>query len=174
MLEYENGFCRSHILFIREFAMKFLAAEKVKECLRPIAEEQGLTVVSVETKCGGDPSLTVYIDKAGGVDLDSCERFHNAVDAVLDALDPSFGEPYTLNVSSLGADRPFLTEEEFAAHVGAEVEVHLAAPLKGKKFLEGVLTFYDGKTLRLKTSPKETLTFDMANVKKVNEAIKFD
>ncbi len=154
--------------------MKFMSAEKIAKALRPVAEEQGLTLCSVEAKSGKDPSITVFIDKAGGVDLDACERFHNAIDALLDELHPSFGEPYTLNVSSLGADRPFVTEEDFAAHIGKKVEVKLLSPVKGKKFFEGELLFYDGKTLRLKASEKETLTFDAANIKKVNEAIEFD
>ena len=153
--------------------MKFMPCETVKERIDPIAAEQGLIVVNVETKSGSDPSLTVYIDRPGGVDLDACERFHNAIDAVMDELDPSYGEAYTLNVSSLGADRPFLTAEDFAAHIGRDVEVKLNESVKGKKFFEGKLVYYDGKTLRLKVDDKETLTFDMANVKKVNEAIRF-
>ena len=85
--------------------MKFKAEEEIRKVVDPIAEEQGLKVCSVEFKNTDDPSITVFIDKEGGVDLDACERFHNAIDAPLDELDPSFGESYTLNVSSLGADR---------------------------------------------------------------------
>lgn len=154
--------------------MKFMSPDKVKEFLLPIAESQGLSVFSVECKNGDSPSLTVYIDKAGGVDLDACERFHNAIDAPLDELDPSFGEPYTLNVSSVGADRPFVGDADFLSHIGRDVEVKLDKAVKGKKFFEGELTFYDGKTFRVKISEKETLTFDTASVKKVSEAIKFD
>lgn len=140
----------------------------------PSRKNRGLRFAPWKRKAGKilrSPSLSI---RAGGVDLDACERFHNAIDALLDELDPSFGEPYTLNVSSLGADRPFVTEEDFAAHIGKKVEVKLLSPVKGKKFFEGELLFYDGKTLRLKTSEKETLTFDAANIKKVNEAIEFD
>lgn len=153
--------------------MKFLSAETIMEKLAPVAEEQGVRICSVEFSGGDDPALTVYIDKEGGVDLDTCERFHNAIDAPLDELDPSFGQPYTLNVSSLGADRPFLTEEDFLSHIGRQVEVKLKAPVKGRKFYEGELVFYDGKIMRLKAG-KETLTFEMSAVKKTSEAILFD
>ncbi len=153
--------------------MKFKSAEEIRACLEPIAAEQGLTVCAVEFKNSDEPSLTVFIDKAGGVDLDACERFHNAIDAPLDELDPSYGEGYTLNVSSLGADRPFVTEEDFARHIGQKVEVKLASSVKGKKFFEGELVYYDGRTLRGKVNAKETLTFDMKSVKKVSEAIEF-
>ena len=76
-------------------------------------------------------------------------------------------------MSSLGADRPFLTEEDFLSHIGRQVEVKLKAPVKGKKFYEGELVFYDGKIMRLKAG-KETLTFEMSAVKKTSEAILFD
>ena len=153
--------------------MKFKSEEEIKKVLAPIAEEQGITVWSVEFKNSDDPSITVFIDKEGGVDLDTCERFHNAIDAPFDELDPSFGESYTLNVSSLGADRPFVSDADFERHIGKNVEVKLASSVKGKKFFEGELVFYDGKTIRVKVSGKDTLTFDLKSVRKVSEAIEF-
>ena len=153
--------------------MKFKSEEEIKKVLAPIAEEQGITVWSVEFKNSDDPSITVFIDKEGGEDLDTCERFHNAIDAPLDELDPSFGESYTLNVSSLGADRPFVSDADFERHIGKNVEVKLASSVKGKKFFEGELVFYDGKTIRVKVSGKDTLTFDLKSVRKVSEAIEF-
>jgi ribosome maturation factor RimP len=57
----------------------------------------------------------------GGVDLDACESFSRAIDAPLDEFDPTFGEPYTLNVSSLGIDRPFKTEQDFQDNLDGEV-----------------------------------------------------
>lgn len=130
--------------------MKFKSAEEIRACLEPIAAEQGLTVCAVEFKNSDEPSLTVFIDKAGGVDLDACERFHNAIDAPLDELDPSYGEGYTLNVSSLGADRPFVTEEDFARHIGQKVEVKLASSVKGKKVFRGRT-----RLLRRQDAPRE-------------------
>lgn len=55
--------------------MKFKSAEEIRACLEPIAAEQGLTVCAVEFKNSDEPSLTVFIDKAGGVDLDACRAF---------------------------------------------------------------------------------------------------
>ena len=80
---------------------------EIEALLRSIAEPMGIEIVEVEFKTKGSPSLTVYIDKEGGVDLNACEAFHGAIDAPLDELDPTFGASYTLNVSSPGLDRPF-------------------------------------------------------------------
>ena len=153
--------------------MKFKAEEEIRKVVDPIAEEQGLKVCSVEFKNTDDPSITVFIDKEGGVDLDACERFHNAIDAPLDELDPSFGESFTLTCTSLGADRPFVTEEDFRNHLNTKVEVRLNTSVKGKKFFEGELVYFDEKTIRVKVSQKDTLTFDRKSVRKVSEAIEF-
>ena len=93
--------------------MKVKTNAEITEFLSKIGEPMGITVVETEFKQGKNPSLTVYIDKEGGIDLDTCEAFHRAIDQPIDELDPTFGLPYTLNVSSLGIDRPFKTDKDF-------------------------------------------------------------
>lgn len=151
--------------------MKVKPIDEIIALLSPIAAEQGLSVYDVEFRAGDNPSLTVYIDREGGIDLDACEKFHRAIDAPIDEFDPTFGAAYTLNVSSVGADRPFKTDADFEKHLGGGVEVKLHASVKGKKFFEGELLFFDEKVIRVKVSPKETLTFDRKNIVKVNELI---
>ena len=152
--------------------MKVKSNEEIKALCDKYAEGLGLTVDSVEFRQGKNPALTVYIDKAGGVSLDDCEKIHNAIFEPLDELDPTFGLPYTLNVSSLGADRPFKTEQDFNSHIGKKVEVKLYAAVKGKKFYEGELVSYDGERIVIKTD-KESFSFDLKSVVKVNEYIDF-
>ena len=152
--------------------MKVKSNEEIKALCDKYAESLGLTVDSVEFRQGKNPALTVYIDKAGGVSLDDCEKIHNAIFEPLDELDPTFGLPYTLNVSSLGADRPFKTDKDFNSHIGKKVEVKLYAAVKGKKFYEGELVSYDGVRIVLKTD-KESFSFDLKSVVKVNEYIDF-
>ena len=154
--------------------MKVKPTAEITEFLSKIAEPLGVSVVEVEFKQGKNPALTVFIDKDGGVDLDTCELFHRAIDEPLDELDPTFGEPYTLNVSSLGVDRPFKSAEDFNSHIGERVEVKLYASIRGKKFYDGVLTSYDGKQITLKVDEKTTFTIDLKNCVKVNEYIDFD
>ncbi len=77
--------------------------------------------------------LIVYIAKDGGVGLDDCEAVSNALDAPLDALDPTNSAPYCLDVSSPGLDRPFKTQRDYERNYGEEVEVKLYAPLAGSK-----------------------------------------
>ena len=156
--------------------MKIKSISEIKEFCQNIASTLPIKidVVDVEFKQGKNPTLTIYIDKEGGADLDTCELFHRAIDAPIDEFDLTFGLPYTLNVSSRGADWAFKTDEDFISHVGKRVEVKLYASIRGKKFYDGVLMDYNGKTISLKVDEKTTFTIELKNCVKVNEYIDFE
>lgn len=119
--------------------MKLKPMAEIEAALKSAGEKMGIEVAEVVFKKGRSPALTVFIDRQGGVDLDCCESFHRQIDILLDELDLTYGQPYTLNVSSLGLDRPFKTERDFERAIGQKVEIKLFAPLQGKKLLEGIL-----------------------------------
>lgn len=146
--------------------MKIKSPEEIESFLSPMADEVGVEIVEVEVKAGKNPSLTVYIDTENGVDLDTCEKFHNAIDAPLDEFDPTFGAAYTLNVSSPGLDRPFKKERDFKKAMGEEVEVKLFAPLRGQKLFVGVLEDYDGNSITVDTDGGE-VKFNLTTVAKI-------
>ena len=153
--------------------MKIKPIEEIREFLEKYASELGLSIYDIEFKKGANASLTVYLEKEGGIDLDSCEKFHRAIFEPLDELDPTFGEPYTLNVSSPGADRPFKTEKDFLSHLGEKVEVKVKQSIKGKKSFDGVLVAYNKTNVAVKIDEKTTVTIDMKNLSKMNEYIEF-
>lgn len=153
--------------------MKVKSIEEIQNALLPTATEMNIEIVEVEFKQGKEPSLTVYIDIDGGVDLNTCEAFHRAIDPVLDEVDPTFGLPYTLNVSSPGLDRPLKTERDFNKAMGEQVEVKLFAPLKGKKFFEAKLVGYDGNCVELEDKGEIT-KLEIAKIAKICRAINFD
>ena len=154
--------------------MKVKNVQEIIDFCQNYATPLGITVVEVEVKQGKNPELTIYIDKDGGVDLNSCELFHNAILEPIDEFDPTFGQAYRLNVSSLGIDRPFKTDKDFNSHIGEMVEVKLKESIRGKKFYDGVLLSYDGKQITLKVDEKTTFTIDLKNTVKVNEYIDFE
>ena len=153
--------------------MKFKSVEEITSAISKVAESMNIEIVEVETKISKNPYITVYIDTENGVDLDTCESFHNAIDPVLDELDPSFGAAYTLNVSSPGLDRPLKTDRDFEKRIGKDVEVKLFAPIKGKKYFECKLVGYDGKNVVLMDGEEE-IKLSLSRIAKINEAIKFD
>lgn len=152
--------------------MQFKSVDEIRAAIGNIADSMNIEIVDIvfENKSS---ALTVFIETEEGVDLDTCEKFHLAIDPVLDELDPSFGEPYVLNVSSPGLDRPFKTKRDFERNVGKEVEIRLYAPLKGVKLIEGFLVGFDDNSVTVKTE-KEELKISMNKIAKINKAIKFE
>lgn len=153
--------------------MKFKSVEEITSALMPTATAMGIEIVEVEAKVTKNSYITVYIDTEDGVDLDTCEKFHNAIDPVLDDFDPSYGASYTLNVSSPGLDRPLKTDRDFQKRIGKDVEVKLFAPLKGKKYFECKLVDYDGNNVVLQDG-EEQFKLPLVRIAKINEAVKFD
>ena len=153
--------------------MKVKSIEDVHSTLQPIADGMEIEIVEVEFKQGREPALTVYIDTESGVDLNTCEAFHRAIDPVLDELDPTYGLPYTLNVSSPGLDRPLKTERDFNKCMGKKVEVKLFAPLQGKKFFEAVLVGFDEHCVSIDDNGN-VLKLEKSKIAKINRAIEFD
>ena len=153
--------------------MKFKSVEEITSALLPTANAMDIEIVEVEAKVTKAPYITVYIDTENGVDLDTCEKFHNAIDPILDDFDPSYGAAYTLNVSSPGLDRPLKTDKDFQKRIGKDVEVKLFAPLKGKKYFECKLVDYDGNNVVLQDG-EEQFKLPLVRIAKINEAVKFD
>lgn len=150
--------------------MKFKSTDEIIAYLSPIAESVGVEIIDAELK---GETLTIFIDRPEGIDLDTCEKFHNAIMEPIDELDPSYGAAYTLNVSSPGVDRPFKTARDYERNLNKDVEVKLYAPLKGKKFLEGVLVAYDENSVTIRIGSAEE-KINKTKIAKINGAIKFD
>lgn len=153
--------------------MKTKSIEELKQLLVSIAEPMNIEVVDVEFRMSKNPSLTVFIDTEDGVDLDTCEKYHNAIDAPLDEFDFTLGASYTLNVSSPGLDRPLMTARDFEKHLGEDVEIRFYAPEKGKKYFEGTLVGYDDNNVVVLIDGKEQ-KITLSKIAKMNVAVKFD
>ena len=55
--------------------MKFKPAEEIAAFLQQYARPMGIEIVDVVEK---DDNLTIIIETEAGVDIDTCEKFHNA------------------------------------------------------------------------------------------------
>ena len=132
--------------------------DSVTELVAPIIEGLGYELVEVTYKKQHDAMhLTIVIDcdKEGGVSLDDTEIVANAIDAPIDALDPTAGAPFVLNVSSPGLDRPLKTEKEYLKKIGTEIELSLYKALDGDKKLIGKLLSYDQGVISLECEKGE-------------------
>ena len=150
---------------------------KVKEIseakIRPIIEEMGYELVDVEYKKEYDGmSLIFTIDKEEGVTIDDCEKVNKAIDPVIDELNPTDDQPFTLVVSSPGLDRQLKTDRDLKRTVGKDVTVTLFSKVNGKKNFEGTLISYDEKTVVVLVKDEE-MTFDRDKIAGLKLVIKF-
>lgn len=87
----------------------------------------GLDVEAVEiTPAGRRRVLRVAVDKDGGVTLDDVADATREVDRVLEASDVMGEQPYTLEVTSRGVDRPLTLPRHWRRNRGRLVKVVLA------------------------------------------------
>jgi len=114
--------------------------EKLIGLTEPLLAQLGYELVDLEYVPGRTHAvLRFFIDRAGGVGLDDCERVSREVSALLDVEDP-VPTGYTLEVSSPGLDRVLRTPAHFQRFVGERVRVELLQSRDGRRRYTGQLT----------------------------------
>ncbi len=122
---------------------------QVESLMAEILQGTDYELVDVEYVKERDWYLRVFVDKAGGIDLDDCQSISEKLGAKLDEISIIDGA-YNLEVSSPGIDRILKKDKDFIREAGKVVDVTLYAPLDGKKLFVGELQGRDEKFLRLK------------------------
>lgn len=148
-------------------------AARVTELIAPTAREMGYILWDVEfVKEGARRILRVTLDKDEGINIDDCERFHRAIDPILDEADP-IEVSYYLEVSSPGIERELRTEEHILACVGQKVDVRFFAPVNGSKSLIGTLRGFDENRFVAIEHDGKTQGFDPAIISKIKTCFEF-
>lgn len=123
--------------------------EHVERLLKPLAEQRQYEIVDVEyEKEGPNWYLKVFADKEGGFSINDCVDLSHALEAELEKEDPIVN-PYILEISSPGLDRPLKKDKDYARSIGKLVEVKLykamEEPAAVKEFV-AKLNAYDPDT----------------------------
>lgn len=133
------------------------------------AEALGFTLVDVTLRKEADGlGLCIYIDKAGSVTLDDCERYHKAVLPLVADVEYDY-----LEVSSPGADRPIETPHDAQKHRGDRVEVKLFAKLDGAKQFTGALVAMDDAEITIALADGTHKSFPRKAVALVRPVVEF-
>jgi ribosome maturation factor RimP len=139
------------VAFILDQAPTMLAPlrEKLIGLTEPLLAQLGYELVDLEYVPGrAHAVLRIFIDRAGGVGLDDCERVSREVSALLDVEDP-VPTGYTLEVSSPGLDRVLRTAAHFQRFVGERVRVELLQSRDGRRRYTGLLQALNGEGIEL-------------------------
>lgn len=123
------------------------------EAVKPVVESEGMELVDLQfrrERVGW--VVRVFIDKAGGVNLDDCGSVSGQIGHILD-VENVIPYSYTLEVSSPGVNRPLKTVEDFIRFQGNLVLIQLSAPIGGRKKWVGTIGPVRDMTIEL--SPRE-------------------
>ena len=104
--------------------MSTVVIEKIKEIILPYLEENQVSLFDIEYVFEDNENiLRIYIDnEENNMDLLTCVNISEGISKLLDLNDP-IDVPYSLEVSSPGAERPLRNEEEVKKSVGKYVYI---------------------------------------------------
>lgn len=144
------------------------AFERVVHALPHQPEFRALEIVSSTVRPGRNEShLVVLVDREGGVDMATVERVAARINAALDA----FTDPYTLEVSSAGLNRPLTKPADYDRFTGKSVRVITTLPINNAKTHRGILGGVRGTNVIVQTTaagkPSE-LPIPLAAIKMAN------
>lgn len=83
--------------------------------------------------------LTIYIEKDGGISVDDCVAVSRLVDQPLEDLNPTNDEPYYLDISSYGLDKPLKYDWQFKKYQDQKVNVKLYRKIDERKEFVAIL-----------------------------------
>ena len=161
---------KSHSLFLKDMELN-----QLKGLIESKVNALGYDLV--EFNYGykdGQDLLSIVVDKVSEIDMDMIVNLTHALNEYLDELNP-FDKPYTLDLSSLGAEKP-LKVEQLSNYVNKYVNVHLINPIKGENIYEGdLVSVSDDKIIISYRHKTRSINLEIlkANIYKIRLAIKF-
>lgn len=155
-------------------ADRYETAQRLIELLEPVLADEGYELLDVRIfRGGGRTTVRVLLDRSEGMTLDACSRASRTVGMHLEEAD-LFPEAYVIEVSSPGVRRPLRTPAHFAAAVGEDVILKVAAA-GGVKTLKGRLEAAADGTLTLRSrGEEESRTVVLGDVREANLDPEFD
>ena len=149
--------------------------EKIKPLLETKLSDMGYDLYSILFNVvKGEKHLSIVVDKVEPIDMNEIVKVSETLSAYLDEIDDS-NDPYMLEVSSLGAEKP-LKVEALSNYIDRYVEVRMINPINGENIYEGFIRKVDEESIdleiRIKSRIKE-INIAKSNISKIRLAIKF-
>lgn len=112
---------------------------KLAEIIHPVVEGMGFELVRVRMQGGKTKVLQIMVERPeGGIEVNDCGEISTALSAILDVEDP-VEDPYALEVSSPGIDRPLTRQKDFDLWNGYEAKIETDELVDGRRRFKGVL-----------------------------------
>ena len=147
--------------------------EKVKEAISGILTSKEVELVDLSYRRRKEGMvLTFLVDKLGGITLDQCGQLSGQLDQLLDETD-IINEPYVLEVSSPGLDRPLKTKNDFIRSLGKLVKISAGVEIDGKQTHLGKLCGVNKEGVVIINRSKQSTIIPFSDIVKARLEIKF-
>lgn len=153
--------------------MSTVVIEKIKEIILPYLEENQVSLFDIEYVFEDNENiLRIYIDnEENNMDLLTCVNISEGISKLLDLNDP-IDVPYSLEVSSPGAERPLRNEEEVKKSVGKYVYIET----NDEGAVYGTILSFENGNIEIEylvKNIKKKTTINYKDIKNIRLAIKF-
>ena len=144
----------------------------VSKLIVPTVTEHNAELVDVEyIKAGKIWTLRVFIDKKQGVTVLDCQKLSREIEDLIEVHE-LISDPYTLEVSSPGLDRPLKNEADFLRNKEKQIQLKTYAPIEGRKNFSGIVLDVKNRILLLKDND-DCLELELANIAQAKLVIEF-
>lgn len=152
--------------------MSEFITQKVRDVAESFLPSMGLELVDVQFHREGHGwVLRLFIDREGGVSLDHCSKVSREISAYLDVEDV-IEQPYHLEVSSPGLDRPLRDFRDFKRFCGKNARVKLREQINGQcVFVGKIHRVNEDHTIEMILENGDPLTFSYDAVNKARLSI---
>lgn len=150
--------------------------EKIKTLLNQKLNELGYELIETKfvNKKDGD-ILSIVVDRVTPISMEDIVKISEVISSYLDEIMPIEMNSYTLDVSSLGAEKP-IKIDRIKDYISSYVNVHLINPINGENIYEGVIKNvyedYFELEIRIKNI-KKVINILLSNIYNIRLAIKF-
>lgn len=142
--------------------------EKLSPSVAKALEDLKAELVDIAfTRQKGEMTVTVFVYKKDGLDIDLLQEASEKLDPIFEA-EKELKDKYYLEISSPGIDRPIKTDDDFRRNM----DMKLDAKLKNNEKHTGILKKYDEESFTLDCDEK-IIEIKRADVKKLTQAIEF-
>lgn len=146
--------------------------EDIRRLLEPTINHMGFELYDLRQIGPGGRTLQIVIDRVEGVTLDDCERVSQVAGPLLDQADLIGDGPYTLEVSSPGAERPLRSRAEYDRFVGRRVNVRYGDGA-ADTVIEGTLTAVDDAGIAVRGKSLEDVRIGWDEIAAARLAVAF-
>lgn len=137
------------------YEKQFLAA--VTRLVEPLCTSEGMELVHLEYRReAAGRVLRLFIDKPEGVKMDDCVGISRELSDILDARADA-DEPYRLEVSSPGLERPLGKLEDFERFTDSKAKIRTHAAIEGRKNFTGILKGVADKMVQMEIDGNKVL-----------------